>query len=146
MLIFTSLNPRSTDKPSTSSKIKSNTLAETIIKSKIFQPFVKNSLLRAISFIVHSKVKMEVNTCKILNIDWFLCNTKLSAFTIEGYMTAYYKLMSSDAFFRRPVCLYKLTFEATIGILMWLSRIDRTIYEKCLCIQLINISCKLAEV
>lgn len=63
--VLTSLNPRSTESPSTSSKIKSKRLAETIIKSKMFQPQPKNSLLSAMSFMQHSKVKIEVKTCKM---------------------------------------------------------------------------------
>lgn len=62
--LLTSLRPRSTERPSTSSKERSRRLAETIIKSKMFQPQAKNSLLKAINFSVHSSVNMEVNTCK----------------------------------------------------------------------------------
>lgn len=60
---LTNLKPRNTDKPSTSSKIKSNKLAETMIKSNMFQPHSKNSLLNAINFSIHSNVKIDVNTC-----------------------------------------------------------------------------------
>lgn len=57
-----SLRPRITDKPSTNSNVKSISDAETMIKSKLFQPLLKKSLLSARSFRKHSNVKMLVNT------------------------------------------------------------------------------------
>lgn len=60
---ITNLRPLSTLKPSTNSKIISTKLAETIIKSKIFQPHKKKSFDNAINLIMHSNVKIDVNTC-----------------------------------------------------------------------------------
>jgi hypothetical protein len=59
---LTNLSPRNTLKPSTNSKIKSNKLADTIIKSKIFHPHRKKSFDNAITFIIHSNVNTDVNT------------------------------------------------------------------------------------
>lgn len=52
----------------------STTLAETMIKSKIFQPHKKKSFDRAISLIMHSNAKMDVKTLK--SIKEVLINTK----------------------------------------------------------------------
>lgn len=60
--LLTNLRQRNTDRPSTSSKERSIRLAETIIRSKMFQPQEKNSLLRAIIFKVHSRVNTKVKT------------------------------------------------------------------------------------
>ena len=57
-----SRRPRMTERPSTSSKVRSMREAETMIRSKLFQPFLKKSLLRARSLRKHSKVKMLVKT------------------------------------------------------------------------------------
>jgi hypothetical protein len=45
-----------------SSKDRSNKLADTIIRSKIFQPQAKYSLLSARILRKHSNVKIDVNT------------------------------------------------------------------------------------
>lgn len=63
---LTNLRPLKTLNPSTNSKIISNKLAVTIIKSKIFHPHRKKSLDNAINLIIHSNVKMDVKTWKIL--------------------------------------------------------------------------------
>lgn len=60
--VLTSLKQRRTDKPSIISKDKSNKLAVTMIMSNIFQPQLKNSLLRAINLNRHSTVKIVVKT------------------------------------------------------------------------------------
>ena len=63
-MLLTNLRPRNTLKPSTSSKIRSIILADTIHKSKIFHPHRKNSLESAMTFIKHSSVKTSVKTFK----------------------------------------------------------------------------------
>lgn len=70
--MHTNLRHLKTDRPSTSSKDKSRRLAETIMRSKIFQPQLKKSLLKAISFSVHSKVNIDVNTWKYKYYHHFL--------------------------------------------------------------------------
>lgn len=60
--IFTKRRPRSTLKPSSNSKMISTTLAETIIKSNIFQPHKKKSLDRANSLTMHSNANIDVKT------------------------------------------------------------------------------------
>lgn len=60
--ILTSLKQRRTDKPSIISNDKSNKLAVTMIMSNMFQPQLKNSLLRAINLKRHSTVKIVVKT------------------------------------------------------------------------------------
>lgn len=62
-LQITSRRPRNTLNPSTNSKMISTKLAETIIKSKIFQPQRKKSLDSAINLIMHSNANMDVKTC-----------------------------------------------------------------------------------
>lgn len=59
---LTKRSPRNTDRPSTSSNIRSRRLAETMIKSKMFHPQAKKSLLIAITFNMHSNVNIDVNT------------------------------------------------------------------------------------
>lgn len=61
----TNRSPRNTLRPSTNSKMMSNRLADTIIKSNMFQPHRKQSLESAINFRMHSNVKIDVNTCGI---------------------------------------------------------------------------------
>lgn len=61
---ITNLKPRKTLRPSRSSNIMSTTLAETIIKSKMFQPHRKKSFDSAISLTMHSNAKTDVNTWK----------------------------------------------------------------------------------
>lgn len=73
---LTNLRPLKTLKPSTNSKIISNKLAVTIIKSKIFHPHRKYSLDNAINLMIHSNVKMDVKTWKTLIKNWIkkLCD------------------------------------------------------------------------
>lgn len=59
---LTNLNPLKTVNPCNNSNDKSIILADTTIKSKIFQPQRKKSLDNANTFITHSNVKTEVNT------------------------------------------------------------------------------------
>lgn len=61
---LTNLRPRNTLKPSTNSKMMSTKLADTMIRSNMFQPHRKKSFDSAINLIMHSNVKIDVNTCK----------------------------------------------------------------------------------
>lgn len=59
---LTSLIPLSTDMPLTLSTDRSIRLAITMIRSKMFQPLPKYSLLKAKSFKTASNVKNDVKT------------------------------------------------------------------------------------
>ena len=60
----TSLIPLRTEMPLTLSTERSMRLAMTMMRSKMFQPEEKYSLLSAISFSAASSAKKEVKTCK----------------------------------------------------------------------------------
>lgn len=59
---LTKRRPLNTDKPSTSSNMRSRRLADTMIRSNMFHPQAKKSLLIAMTFIIHSRVNIDVNT------------------------------------------------------------------------------------
>ena len=63
--LLTSLIPLRTEIPLTLSTERSMRLATTMIRSKMFQPLAKYSLLSAISFNTASRVKNEVKTFQI---------------------------------------------------------------------------------
>lgn len=75
-LPLTKRKHRRTTRLSINSKDRSNKLADTIIRSKIFQPQAKYSLLSARIFRKHSNVKIDVNTCNKQNYEEVLrCKT-----------------------------------------------------------------------
>ena len=84
---LTNRRTRSTERPLMFCRESSTRLATTTIRSKMFQPERKNSLLMAITFSVHSKVKMDVNTWQTrkqdLMVRYFFQNTftRQNAFT-----------------------------------------------------------------
>lgn len=63
LMTLRSLRPRKTLNPSTNSNIMSTKLADTMIKSNMFQPQRKKSFDSAINLIIHSNVNIDVNTC-----------------------------------------------------------------------------------
>ena len=65
-LKFTSRIPLITEIPSTLSRPRSNRLATTMTRSKIFHPLPKYSLLNAANFKIASRRKKVVKTCNRL--------------------------------------------------------------------------------
>lgn len=60
--MLTKRNPRKTLNPSTNSNMMSTKLADTMIKSNMFQPHRKKSLERASNLMMHSNAKIDVKT------------------------------------------------------------------------------------